>query len=96
MEGARDGVRGPNPYGLARCRCCGMPVAAPRALLERELFHISRCPHCHALHPHPQEMAEYAHTARTALIGAIVLLASLALILFAPLEEVWSHLGRGV
>jgi len=79
-------------HGLAPCRACSLPVAAPLALLERELFHLSRCPHCRVLNPHPQEALESAHTRRTAVVGGVVLLASVAAILLAPMELVWSRL----
>jgi hypothetical protein len=79
-------------HGLAPCRSCHLPVAAPLGLLERELFHLSRCPHCHVANPHPREEAELAHTRRTAKVGAIVLIASLLAVLAAPLEMVWQGL----
>jgi len=60
-------------------------VAAPRSLLRRELFHLSRCPHCQVLNPHPQEEVEQAGTVRTAKLGTLVLLASLAVELIPPL-----------
>lgn len=79
-------------HGLAPCRACGRPVAAPFSLLERELFHLSRCPHCRVLSPHPTEALELVHTRRTALVGGGVLLASLTLVLLAPMELLWSRL----
>ena len=79
-------------HGLAPCRSCGLPVAAPLGILERELFHLSRCPHCRVLNPHPREAVEAAHTRRTATVGGIVLVASITLLLLVPLEAVWSHL----
>lgn len=79
-------------HGLAPCRSCNLPVAAPLGLLERELFHLSRCPHCQVLNPHPREAVEQAQTRRTAKVGAIILLASLAAVLLAPMELVWQRL----
>ena len=83
-------------YGLAPCRACNMPVAAPLSLLERELFHLSRCPHCRVLNPHPQEALESAHTRRTAIIGGVVLLASVTILIAAPLDLVFQRLLPGV
>ena len=79
-------------HGLAQCRGCGLPVAAPGSLLQRELFHLSRCPHCRRLNPPPQEVRESAQTRRTAAIGAGILAASVATVMLAPIELVWSQL----
>lgn len=59
-------------HGLERCRSCEQPVAAPVDLLDRELFHISRCPHCQASNPHPMEVAQLAHMRRTAILWGIL------------------------
>ena len=59
-------------HGLERCRCCNMPVAAPLGLLDREMFHVSRCPHCRASNPHPIEVAQLAHMRRTAVLWGIL------------------------
>ena len=74
-------------HGLAPCRQCHKPVSAPYGLLRRELFHLSRCPHCGASNPHPQEVKEAHHTLRTALYGSVVLVASVVLMLIAPFEQ---------
>ncbi len=79
-------------HGLAPCKSCGLPVAAPLGMLERELFHLSRCPHCHVSSPHPVEVEENAHNRRAAKVGAVVLIACLALILALPMELLWSRL----
>lgn len=72
---------------LAPCRQCHGPVAGPLGLLQRELFHVSRCPHCQTVNPHPQEHAEAMHSIRTAIYGSLVLAASLSVLLFAPVER---------
>lgn len=79
-------------HGLAPCRECQGPVAAPLGLLERSLFRFSHCPHCHVLNPHPAEREQSMHTRRTAMVGGIVLIASLVAVLAAPLELVWRQL----
>ncbi len=73
-------------HGLAPCKGCQKPVAAPVGLLDRELFHVSHCPHCGLKNPHPQEVAELRHTKRTAIMGGLVLVGLLLLVLAAPLE----------
>ena len=59
-------------HGLDRCRSCNMPVVAPPGLLDRELFHVSRCPHCQASNPHPMEVAQLARMRRTALLWGVL------------------------
>ncbi len=78
-------------HGLERCRCCDMPVAAPLGLLDRELFHISRCPHCRASNPHPTEVAQLAHMRRTAVLWGIL---GGALITFLQSAFVTEAFGR--
>lgn len=75
-------------HGLAPCRRCHLPVAPPPpSMLHRELFHVSRCPHCRIVGPHPVEHEELLHTRRTALLGAALLGGILALLLVAPFEK---------
>jgi hypothetical protein len=76
-------------HGLAPCRECGLPVAAPHSLLRRDLFHLSRCPHCQVLNPHPQEEQECVNTRRTAKLGMLVLAASMAAELLTPMATSW-------
>jgi len=64
-----------------------MPVPGPVNLLEREIFHISRCPHCGTPNPHPKELEEWVHTRTTVIYGGAILLASLCALLFAPMER---------
>ncbi len=59
-------------HGLQRCRCCKLPVAAPVGLLDRELFRVSRCPHCQTSNPHPIEVAQFARLRRTAVICGLL------------------------
>lgn len=74
-------------HSLAPCRQCRGPVAGPVGLLRREMFHVARCPHCGISNPHPQEHAEAEHTVRTAFYGGLVMLASISVLLFAPVER---------
>ena len=71
-------------HGLAPCRQCHKPVPGPLGLFQRELFHLSHCPHCGIHNPHPLEVQEAQHTLRTAIYGTVVLIASLAVMLCGP------------
>ncbi|MCP3919706.1 MAG: hypothetical protein GY711_29585 [bacterium] len=73
--------------GLARCRFCEHPVPAPVGLFERSLFRFSTCPGCNGRNPHPQELIEWQHTARTARRGSAFLIAAVAAIRYVPIRE---------
>jgi len=72
---------------LARCRFCEHPVPAPVGLFERSLLRFSTCPGCSGRNPHPQELIEWQHTARTARRGSALLIAVIAAIRYVPIQE---------
>lgn len=79
-------------HGLAPCRCCTKPVAAPVGLLQREVFQLSRCPHCGVFNPHPRELDELAQTRRMAIIGGLLLGLAVAALVFGPMDIVLQRL----